>query len=608
MTRSAVKQIRTLEFEITLAPRNNRQDNHHRGGGGNGGGGHSGRRHHGQSDTQHEFDMGGSDHYGGESAIVQQPQRFIDARNEQEFPSLGGASASSSFSLRPNVSIRTQSYGSAGLARTKENFPALGGGTTQSATTTTPASGNGAAPASGSYRQGSASSLLKQQKTPAANTGAVSKQPGMVIHVSNRPAASAAAVAKKGAKDFPSLPGANNSKKALLEQDFVAPSPSTAAYSNSIAAKHRNLYDGYEQMVAADAVAKLSLVKTAPAPLQQQQQRTTNNKQPETVPKINSKNNFPTLGSSNASGAAMAPQWVALTKKAPVESRKSKVAPPPLSATAPPPATATTYPALAATKVVPPSSSAAKPTVVKTKPSAPVAKQSVAPSAVHQPQSTAVKQTKNSKKLQKHNDAAGSDDDAGNDYQLAASSTVLGAVSAKHRSLVDNYESVAKTATTKLSMVQRSSETSKGTTTAANVPKLNSRDNFPSLSSATPEPNNNNNKPRGINFLDIVKNSSSSSEVSSKQNGNYNNDNNGAVTAASGPVDAVVSNNGIAGPPPGFGAPPPPGFKSVTVSSVAKPLGNNLTFTTSMGECFSIMPAQHAYLPPPNASKRNQVR
>lgn len=577
MTRSAVKQIRTLEFEITLAPRPNRQENHHRSGGGA-----SGRRNYGQSDTQHEFDAGVFGDYG--DSIVQQPQRVIDAQNEQEFPSLGGSSGASSFSMRPNVSIRTQSYGSAGLARTKENFPALGGGATSSSST----SNGAAAPASGSYRQGTASALLKQK--PTAATGAINKQPGMVIHVSNRPTSSSAAAAaatttKKSAKDFPSLPG--TSKKSLLEQDFVAPT-AASAYSNNISAKHRNLFDGYEPM--ADAVAKLALVKAAPAPPPPQPQRA--NKQPETVPKINSKNNFPSLG-GNAPGAAMAPQWVSLSKKAPVESRKSKVAPPPLSSA--PPA-ATSYPALAE-KQQPTVKVPTKAAAVKAKAPAAAVKQAPPPPSVQQQQSAKQQAAKNAKKVQKYHDAGSDDDTAANDYQSA---TVLSAVSAKHRSLVDSYESVAKTGGTKLSMVQRS-EAKVQSAAGANVPKLNSRDNFPSLSAGAPEPNNNHAK--GINFLDILKNNG---EVSpTKHNGNNNNN----ATA--------VTTNGSAGPPPGFGttggesnkaAQPPPGFKSVTLNSVAKPPTNDLTFTTSMGESFSIMPAQHTYLPPPNASKRNQVR
>lgn len=67
-------------------------------------------------------------------------------------------------------------------------------------------------------------------------------------------------------------------------------------------------------------------------------------------------------------------------------------------------------------------------------------------------------------------------------------------------------------------------------------------------------------------------------------------------------------------PPPGFenkssnkaAVPPPPGFNKVILNSVARPNQNNLTFTTSLGESFNILPA-HKFRPPPNAGKRNQI-
>lgn len=92
------------------------------------------------------------------------PQRVIDARDEQQFPTLGGATATTTFSLRPNVTSIHKSYNTGGIARTQENFPALGG----ASAVTTPST-------SGSYRQASASTMLK------ANAKAT------VIHVSNRP-------------------------------------------------------------------------------------------------------------------------------------------------------------------------------------------------------------------------------------------------------------------------------------------------------------------------------------------------------------------------------------------------------------------------------------
>lgn len=63
--------------------------------------------------------------------------------------------------------------------------------------------------------------------------------------------------------------------------------------------------------------------------------------------------------------------------------------------------------------------------------------------------------------------------------------------------------------------------------------------------------------------------------------------------------------------PPGLGSggplKPPPGFMSnVTVNSVAK-LPNNLTFTSSMGETYNIVPSPYTYTDPPDTGMRNQV-
>lgn len=508
--------------------------------------------------------------------MVQAPQRIIDARNEQEFPSLGGTSgASASFSMRPNVSIR-HSYGPGGFARTKENFPALGGNT-GSAAVIPNASG------SGSYKQGSASALLK----PANK--ATPKQ-GVVIHVSNRPNS---AVKKPDApkdNDFPSLSGSG--KKAsvsFLETDFVAPT-AAAAYSNNIASKHRQLVDGYEPHTSEASSAKIALVQQRPDVIV---------KKPvvEVAPKINSKHNFPALG--NSPGAALAPQWVTLTKKAPVESRKTKVAPPPLSTT-------NSYPALDKPSKAPPATVTVSKKDAKAKPA--VAKQSEKqyPATVHSNDTKA----KNSKKANVQRFQSHNDDDDVIEPEFVPSATVLNAVSAKHRSMVDSYESIAKPGVgsgSKLSMVQRDTGSSsvKTKTNTANVPKLNSKNMFPSLTSnGTTEFNNN---PNAINFIEIMKNSS----AVVAGNGNV------ANKVDRSPRHSSSNNNGnvkstTSGPPPGFDGStstttpvPPPGFNSVTLNSVAKPT-NNLTFTTSLGESFSILPT-HNYLAPPNCAKRNQV-
>lgn len=74
-------------------------------------------------------------------------------------------------------------------------------------------------------------------------------------------------------------------------------------------------------------------------------------------------------------------------------------------------------------------------------------------------------------------------------------------------------------------------------------------------------------------------------------------------------------------PPPGFGGggttnsssatAPPPGF-SVTLNSVARPQSNGLTFTSSSGQSYSILPGRsgntpHSFVPPQDFAHRNQA-
>lgn len=544
LSRQATKQSRTLELEIHLAPRSRNGQNEE----GGGRGFSSTYRH---RDTQHEFDTP-DQRQRNETVFTSAPQtRVIDARNEQEFPSLGGSTATTTtFTLRPGGPLIPRSYGTGGIARTQENFPALGGGAAAAATPST----------SGSYRQGPASAILKK---PGNTT---------VIHVSNRPNPTKKPEAKS-VQDFPSLSGAaptkgKKSSSLFLDEDF-APLPSSN-YSANIASKHRSLSNGYEAF-AADATAKLGMVKLA------QETQHVPKKPTDSAPKLNSSHMFPTLG--NAPSAAMAAQWVSLGKKAPVESRKSKVAPAPLS-------TATSA------KAAPNKPAAVISTNKKeaTKPK-PTEKPSSAPAAV----------AKFQKKVKNYNPF---EDDSDEDVYVP-SAAVMTAMSAKHRGLVDSYESVVKPTTNKLALVTRPD----GVTTASNAkqsaaPKLNSNDNFPSLSGSSGSVAKTG---ATINFLDIMKASTNGDGDGQNNNGkksaaasNNNNNNNGRV-------------GNLNGPPPGFGsggAAPPPGFKSVTLNSVAKST-NDLTFTTSLGEQFSILPAstvQHQYLPPNNSAKRNQVR
>jgi hypothetical protein len=86
--------------------------------------------------------------------------------------------------------------------------------------------------------------------------------------------------------------------------------------------------------------------------------------------------------------------------------------------------------------------------------------------------------------------------------------------------------------------------------------------------------------------------------------------------------DVPVTRRNVASvPPPGFGGgiatdsgsvtAPPPGF-SVTLNSVVRPQSNGLTFTSSSGQSYSILPGRpgnslHSFVPPQNFVQRNQA-
>lgn len=542
LSRQAAKQSRTLELEIHLAPRSRNGQTEE-----SGGRGFSSTYRH--RDTQNEFDTP-EQRQRQETVNPSAPQtRIIDARNEQEFPSLGGAAATTTtFTLRPSGPLMPRSYGTGGIARTQENFPALGGGASVTPST------------SGSYRQGPASAILKN---PGNKT---------VIHVSNRPNPPKKPE-PKSAQDFPSLSGAASTKgkkssSLFLDEDFV-PLPSSS-YTANIASKHRSLSNGYEAF-AADATAKLGMVKLA------QESQHVPKRPIDTAPKLSSSHMFPTLG--NAPSAAMAAQWVSLGKRAPVESRKSKVAPAPLT-------TASSSSSL---------KTAVKPTVAV---ASTYKKEQTKPKPTEKPNSAPAAVAKNQKKVKNYNPF---EDDSDEDVYVP-SAAVMTAMSAKHRSLVDSYEAVVKPTTNKLALVSRPDPvTTAPNTKQVNAPKLNSKDNFPSLSGSS---GSHAKSGPSINFLEIMKASNGSGDVQNnngKKATNVTNNNNN---------DGRVGN--LNGPPPGFssaGTAPPPGFKSVTLNSVAKS-SNDLTFTTSLGEQFSILPAsstQYQYLSPNNSAKRNQV-
>lgn len=317
MSKSEVKQNRTLDLEFSYAPR------------GRGAGGE--RQEHSRggrirtNDTQREFDRI------PEQPIVQQAPIKIDSKNEEQFPSLGPSSSGQSVQL--SNTVRHINYGTSGLARTKENFPALGGfGEVEKPKSQNQPSSSGKqykAPSASSMLKGntskqkssnnraSASSHLKKDSSdfPALGPSSMSSfaQPSALAHPMssfNRRAAPAQvpAVPRKVASDFPALSQTNakknNSKKnEMLMEDMVEATSSVNL--NLVKSKHRGLVEDYVSMAS-----KVSKVQT----VQQKDDSAPADFIKKNVPKLNSVDNFPTLGSGSAQALA-APQWFTATAK-----------------------------------------------------------------------------------------------------------------------------------------------------------------------------------------------------------------------------------------------------------------------------------------------------
>uniref|UniRef100_A0A182TFF5 RING-type E3 ubiquitin transferase n=1 Tax=Anopheles melas TaxID=34690 RepID=A0A182TFF5_9DIPT len=322
MNRLANKQTRTLELEFTYAPRHGAAAPGSAGpsaaAGSSGSGPSSSRSRVGRGGSatgrcagsgtsgetlQHELD---NLELTNDQTSKQHPKKVIDATSEQDFPTLGGSAPNPVF--RPNnVTIRQRVYGTAGLARTKENFPALGSGGGE---TTGPTSLN-----EGFSSKITASSLLKpSQPIPSAGTS-------MMIHVSNRPSGSSTGksngasvgsmIGKKNSSDFPALPGSTSkaltgSNKKLTGDVFSDMNDRSGNSSmvnlNAISAKHRALVDDYVSVSSvASKVTTISakdLKKNASATVQG------------TVPSVHSTKAFPSLGEGNKPGTAKPIPWV----------------------------------------------------------------------------------------------------------------------------------------------------------------------------------------------------------------------------------------------------------------------------------------------------------
>lgn len=252
--------------------------------------------------------------------------------------------------LRPSIPLNTRTFGTKGLAKTKENFPALGGGKTNVA----PPSTQSVAPSTSA-----ATALFKQpQKAAAKAAKSVQQQPAVTkTKLTN------------STVDFPSLPGTSGKPLVMTKTKSAAPilattvkvkAPEKVTKSKSavplnrsmsdfpslsadaaddsdfietthsfsmaaVSAKHRGFVPMYESVAAGNSskINTIQRVESAKTPINAK----------ESVPKLNSNASFPALGGGSATTAA-APQWLggaqAKSKKQPQTSKKLKVAPAPL--------------------------------------------------------------------------------------------------------------------------------------------------------------------------------------------------------------------------------------------------------------------------------------
>lgn len=250
-----------------------------------------------QQVQQQQNDMDSNNQFDRLSPTVNHSSIRIDAQNEQEFPSLGNAPVV----IRPPIAMNIGNSARA-LAKTKENFPALGGG-------------SAAAPRD----------LFKAHpSTSGLNASAVLKT--KAILPTAKPAKSALATKRtpsNTAKDFPALPLSSKTKKPI-DTDFIDVPMSYNPIN--VSAKHRQLAQTYESVSSNPANnQKMKIIK-------QNSEQPALSKTNGNLAALNSFDSFPALG--GASIAAAAPKWlngnVTATKKQTQISRKLKVAPAPI--------------------------------------------------------------------------------------------------------------------------------------------------------------------------------------------------------------------------------------------------------------------------------------
>lgn len=462
LNKQQAKQARTLQLEITLGPR-----------------GRSGQNEPANLRSRGANEIDAETH----SEPTQLPSSHralpIDAHNEQEFPSLGNATPS--LNLIPiSMGLRAR-LGASSLAKTKENFPALGGVASSSSTFT-----------NHPKQQAQISSVIKKNPNPSST--------GMLIHVSNRASTSSGATNKKpSSKDFPALPSSSKATAQTSLREDLIPSNTPFGYDN-VASKHRLLIDDYVSVANPNSFHKLQLVQK-----ETEQAKAKKAALEASAPKLDS-SAFPALASSSrqpAPSTLSTPSW----GKSRIQQKEDKI---PTSKVAP----------------------------------APLLK------------------LKSKKKNSKYNNAQ-------NDITTSKNNNNSNNIKNNNVFCENNNKKENKSKNTE----------SEGKKTS--VPNGNGK---------TKKDQNIENKPANANS-NVVKSSStvivpSSADIES---------NNGQA-----PIDRCV------GPPPGFSVPlkPPPGFQNVALNSVAKQ-PNNLTFTSSFGESYNIIPF-HNYIQPPEAISRNQ--
>ena len=227
-----------------------------------------------------------------------------------------------------------------GLARTKENFPALGGSSSSAGGN---GSGGGGGGSSGSTRsQPPISNVLKKQPTSA--TGAIPRNSisgsipsasagGMVIHVSNRPSSSnnpTVPSKKANAIDFPALPMGktkkNQAKQSILEEDM--PTSGVKLPMTSVSSKHRSLVDDYVSVANPANFQKIQMVQK-----EEMESKARKEAEAKNAPKLTSQD-FPSLGGSSSAKSSSSNSWIKSTmsekKQKDLENRKNKIAPAPL--------------------------------------------------------------------------------------------------------------------------------------------------------------------------------------------------------------------------------------------------------------------------------------